>query len=128
MRTEELKCCPFCNSNDIAVHEHFTVGGYMVMCHNCTAEGPLHDTRELASEWWNRRAAPAAGTVERDAERLDFMISEECQIEHMTRPGAAPLCRVHWPWEGQAMRAWSASGREAIDAAIEARKNEKDSP
>jgi hypothetical protein len=75
-----------------------------------------------------RSSAPAAGTVEKDAERLDFMISEECQIEHMTRPGAAPLCRVHWPWEGQAMRAWSESGREAIDAAIEARKDEKDSP
>jgi Lar family restriction alleviation protein len=56
----ELANCPFCASNDVATHEHFTGHGYMVLCHNCTAEGPLHDAKALAAEWWNRRA-PAVG-------------------------------------------------------------------
>ena len=66
-------------------------------------------------------AAPAAGT-EKDAERLDFMITEECQIEHIARLGAAPYYRVRWPWEGKQMRDWSATPREAIDAAIAAKE------
>jgi len=36
-----------------------------------------------------------------DAARLDFMITEECQIEHIARLGAAPYYRVRWPWEGK---------------------------
>jgi hypothetical protein len=63
------------------------------------------------------RAAPASGT-EKDAERLDYMITEECQIEHMDRPGAPPLYRVRWPWREEHQSEWSKSGREAIDAAI----------
>jgi hypothetical protein len=50
------------------------------------------------------------------------MITEECQIEHMDRVGAAPLYRVRWPWEAKQMRAWSPSGREAIDVAIAAKE------
>jgi hypothetical protein len=50
------------------------------------------------------------------------MIEQECQIEHMTRPGAAALYRVRWPWEQREMRAWSATPREAIDAAIAAKE------
>jgi hypothetical protein len=46
------------------------------------------------------------------------MITEECQIEHMTRPGATPLYRVRWPWSEEHQREWSKSGREAIDAVI----------
>jgi len=63
------------------------------------------------------RAAIEAGT-EKDTARLDFMIAEECQIEHMDRPGAVPLYRVRWPWGDISQRDWSASGREAIDAAV----------
>jgi hypothetical protein len=54
----------------------------------------------------------------KDTARLDFMITEECQIEHMTRPGATPLYRVRWPWSEEHQREWSKSGREAIDAVI----------
>lgn len=66
-------------------------------------------------------AAPAAGT-EKDTTRLDFMIEQECQIEHMDRPGAAPLYRVRWPWTYAQQNEWSESGREAIDAAIASSK------
>jgi hypothetical protein len=54
----------------------------------------------------------------KDTARLDFMIAEECQIEHMERPGAAPLYRLRWPWREEHQREWSKSGREAIDAVI----------
>jgi hypothetical protein len=82
----------------------------------------------VKAEAYYRAANPAAvleliAEVKRlraDAERLDFMITEECQIEHMTRPGAAPLYRVRWPWEEAQMRYWHPTAREAIDAAIEA--------
>ena len=68
-----------------------------------------------------RLAAPAAGT-EKDTARLDFMITEECQIEHMDRPGADPLYRVRWPWGDISQRDWSATPREAIDTAIAAKE------
>ena len=64
-----------------------------------------------------------------DTKRLDFMLAEECQIEHMDRVGAAPLYRVRWPWREEHRREWSKSGREAIDAAIGAQaKAGKDQP
>jgi hypothetical protein len=56
-----------------------------------------------------------------DAARLDFMITDECQIERMDRIGAAPVYRVRWPYRENHMREWSASGREAIDTAIAAK-------
>ena len=57
-----------------------------------------------------------------DTARLDFMIAEECQIEHIDRIGPPPFYRVHWPREEREMRAWSATPREAIDAAIAAKE------
>jgi hypothetical protein len=63
-----------------------------------------------------------AGT-EKDTERLDFMITEECQIEHIDRIGAQPLYRVRWPWLEESQREWSVSGREAIDFAMKAKKD-----
>ena len=64
----ELANCPFCASNDAAAYEHCTGSGYMVLCHACLAEGPMHDTKELAAEWWSRRAAPEAS----DATVIDY--------------------------------------------------------
>lgn len=60
--------------------------------------------------------------VRSDTARLDFMIEQECQIEHIDRISAAPLYRVRWPWEEREMRTWSATPREAIDAAIAAKE------
>ena len=57
-----------------------------------------------------------------DAARIDFMITEECQIEHMDRVGAEPVYRVRWPWTYAQQNEWSKSGREAIDAAIAAKE------
>ena len=111
MSTEELKGCPFCGQPDRA--QHLPTCWFLLR--------DIGASRARLADAWNRRAAPAAGT-ENDTERLDFMIEQECQIEHMTRPGAAALYRVRWPWEQREMRAWSATPREAIDAAIAAKE------
>lgn len=66
-------------------------------------------------------ALPSAAA---DTLRLDFMISEECQIEHLDLPGKAPLYRVRWPYLEEHQREWSASPREAIDAAMRATQQE----
>jgi hypothetical protein len=57
-----------------------------------------------------------------DAARLDFMITEECQIEHMDRVGAGPVYRVRWPWTYAQQSEWSATPRDAIDKAIAAKE------
>lgn len=68
--------------------------------------------------WGARLAADTA----KDSARLDFMIAEECQIERMDRPGTVPLYRLRWPWTEEHYRYWSGTGRDAIDAAIEAKE------
>ena len=67
------------------------------------------------------RAAIEAGT-EKDTARLDFMIAEQCLIQHMDRIGAASVYRVYWPWRRARQHEWSATPREAIDAAIAAKE------
>jgi Lar family restriction alleviation protein len=117
----ELLDCPFCGCEpDFLLDEDNCP---YVTCHSCQFSMPAYRPgfEHMAIAAWNRRAAPAAGT-EKDAERLDFMITEECQIEHIARLGAAPYYRVRWPWEGKQMRDWSATPREAIDAAIAAKE------
>jgi hypothetical protein len=57
-----------------------------------------------------------------DTARLDFMITDECQIERMDRIGAAPLYRLRWPWLEEQQAEWSATPREAIDEAIAAKE------
>lgn len=84
-------------------------------------DNPLNKHSTAAAEFRRLFAAPADGT-EKDTARLDFMIAEECQIEHVDRIGPPPFYRVRWPWEEREMRAWSATPREAIDAAIAAKE------
>jgi len=67
-------------------------------------------------------AAYCRAREDADTDRLDFMIREECQIEHIDRLGATPLYRVRWPHNDTDMGEWSATGREAIDAAMRARE------
>ena len=148
MSTEELKPCPFCGQPDRAQHLPTCwfllrdIGASRARLAEAwnrraapaagTEKDALAALNELAEEAhangndWdgciiplvNRvRAAIEAGTA-KDTERLDYMITEECQIVHMTRPGAASLYRVRWPGGDISQRDWSASGREAIDAAV----------
>ena len=54
---EELKPCPFCGSESIAVELH---GEYYVRCANCECQvavvTPLFDSKNEAITAWNRRA------------------------------------------------------------------------
>jgi hypothetical protein len=71
------------------------------------------------------RAAPADAV--RDVERLDFMASEECQIESLTLASGTRY-RVHWPNLAEAQVDWFKTPREAIDAAIRALKSTPKEP
>lgn len=58
--SDELKPCPFCGEETVHVHDSYCAGnGFMVLCANCTAEGPLCNTEVEAATEWNRRAHPA---------------------------------------------------------------------
>lgn len=51
--TDDLKPCPFCQSEDIRA---FDIGKTFVLyCYECCASGPEADTLEGAVEGWNRR-------------------------------------------------------------------------
>jgi hypothetical protein len=84
-------------------------------------EGLVSARRALIAhiDAWGARLA---GEAAKDAKRLDFMIDEQCQIDRMDRPGSVPLYRVRWPWTEEEYRFWSGTGRDAIDAAIEAKE------
>lgn len=83
---------------------------------------PVWTDSEVRQAQRDAIAADRRAREDADTARLDFMIREECQIETMDRPGAAPLYRVCWPHQDTDMREWSATGREAIDAAMRARE------
>lgn len=52
---EELKCCPFCGSNDIEVKKYYDDGWYwFVTCKNCKAE-KIHQFKGVAIQNWNTR-------------------------------------------------------------------------
>ena len=140
MSTEELKCCPFCGGKAAPQRFGNRDGGasYAVWCNSCHISTPwMHgdDGEQRAVATWTRRmpnsnspefdgirsAAPAAGP-EKDTARLNFMIAEECQIEHIDRIGDAPVYRVRWPWKQAQMRYWHVTAREAIDEAISAKE------
>jgi hypothetical protein len=82
------------------------------------AAGTDQDARVLHLTHERDLALRANRDLAKDAERLDFMIAEECQIEEMMRRGDHALYRVRWPYSEEHQREWSKSGREAIDAAI----------
>ena len=49
-----LKPCPFCGSDDVLFYG--LVHDCMVICKNCTSQGPARADQEGAAEAWNRRA------------------------------------------------------------------------
>jgi Lar family restriction alleviation protein len=49
----ELKPCPFCNSENVALRGE--AGWSTVMCAACGGEGPEHNSERAASDAWNRR-------------------------------------------------------------------------
>lgn len=53
-----------------------------------------------------------------DAERLDFMISEECQIQSLSLSNGVRH-RLYWPDADEAQCEWSVNPRAAIDEAME---------
>jgi hypothetical protein len=58
--------------------------------------------------------------LKRDAERLDFMISECCVMECM--PSEPPAYRLYWHDADAAQSEWYSSKRAAIDAAMQTNK------
>ena len=62
-------------------------------------------------------ASPEVQALRKDAERLDFMISEECQIQSLSTPNEVRH-RLYWPDADEAQCEWSVNPRAAIDAAM----------
>lgn len=53
--SEELKCCPFCGSDEVdVVRTHHDA--CWIECAECGAEAESDPTREVAFANWNRRA------------------------------------------------------------------------
>lgn len=51
----ELKPCPFCEGENLAILGPIPAFGYWVSCNNCRILGPSYDTQEEVIEAWNRR-------------------------------------------------------------------------
>ena len=62
-----------------------------------------------------------AWRLRRDAERLEFLIAEECQIQAMGIPNGKRY-RIYWPDLDEAQSEWFANPRAAIDYAMEKQK------
>jgi len=53
----------------------------------------------------------------KDAERLDYLVEEGCQIENLTLQSGTRY-RLHWPDSGEAQSDWFDTPRAAIDRAM----------
>ena len=48
--------CPFCQSMDLDLNSSGTKNHlFWITCCNCGCEGPLHLTKDEASQYWNTR-------------------------------------------------------------------------
>ena len=54
---EELKCCPFCDSDDVELKETVIYKDaeylYQVICKNCKASGPEVPVKMMSIKLWN---------------------------------------------------------------------------
>lgn len=66
-------------------------------------------------------ASPEVRALRKDAERLDFMISEECQIQSLSTPNEVRH-RLGWPDYGESQSEWFTNPRAALDVAMEKKK------
>lgn len=71
----------------------------------------------------DRVLSVAPADAVRDAERLDFMASEECRIESLSLPSGTRY-RIDWPNLDEAQTDWFKAPREAIDAAMKSTPKE----
>jgi len=51
---KKLKCCPFCNSDNVLSCKD-DCGYYFILCTNCETQGPTKDTKEESIKYWNVR-------------------------------------------------------------------------
>ena len=63
--------------------------------------------------------------AERDAERLDWMMQEQCVIQCQNGTSSPTVFNVYWPSLGESQRYWYATERDAIDAAMTAMQEQK---
>lgn len=68
--------------------------------------------------WQAALASPEVQALRKDADRLDFMISEECQIQSLSLSNGVRH-RLYWPDADEAQCEWSVNPRAAIDEAME---------
>lgn len=93
--------CPFCGNESVHVHDSYVdSSGFMVLCGNCTAEGPLCPTEKDASAEWNRRT-PSASTGEDGLPELTALraevrewLCEGCRTVYPGPPAPGFLCVI----------------------------------
>ena len=57
MKSDELKPCPFCGSENIDLASYAKKNDmWFVQCDGCFATFPMFDTKTEAMQSWNRRA------------------------------------------------------------------------
>jgi Lar family restriction alleviation protein len=82
----DLLPCPFCGNDEVHVQDSYLQGsGFMVMCGNCTGEGPLCETEQNAAAQWNRRAKPEGEAPQAEPEPMNTQSSREYLIEFMEK-------------------------------------------
>lgn len=57
-----------------------------------------------------------------DAERLSWMIDQECVVAAMNGTNSPMVYRVVWPYDSEFQSEWYPSEREAIDQAMQERQ------
>jgi Lar family restriction alleviation protein len=127
MSTEELECCPFCGGG--AGIQNGPPHLWYVECYDCMVNGSIERSEVAAVAAWNKRAAPAAGTVEKDA---DFeLVREALDIAHDLAIAEAE--HVHETYKGYKPHRHEAVDRDVETvkraiAAIEAHNAQKEQP
>ena len=81
-----------------------------------------YNTVQVAWESWKEALqSPEVQALRKDAERLDFLISEECQIQSLSLSNGVRY-RLYWPDIDEAQCELYTDPRAAIDAAMEKQK------
>ncbi len=76
-KTEELKSCAFCGSDDVA-HYPDKLNKEMICCHSCGSSSGAYDTEKEALDCWNTRANNLVA-LDEESVRL-FLIPEIAKL------------------------------------------------
>ena len=113
--SKENKPCPFCGIDDIHPSSRTKSfnQGFIVICGNCKAEGPLTETRQEALEKWNKRSDEKINKDEKIEDLQNQLIEKDAMIDWLAEQ-CKSMSDNSWEYCMNSPTDWRKAAQEAV--------------